>query len=582
MLPESDETKARLAFPLGRRRIGRYELLIPLASGGMATVYWGRFFGMAGFEKLVAIKVIHPHLALQDDFVDMFLDEARLSAQIHHPNALEIFEVGEDEGLLFMVAELVRGQSLQALINAASQAQESLEPQVYLSIIAKVCDALHSAHTLKSADGSPLHLVHRDISPSNILISYDGFIKLIDFGIAFAMGRDSTTRSNVVKGKLGYMAPEQWTKDPLDRRADIFSLGVVLYCLATGQNPFPGDTDAEQISQLLKADPIPPRVIFPKLDAALERTILKALAKHPADRHQTAEELRIELRALLLPFGGLVESTDIAALMVRYFSKRIERDRIILERAIATAPDATVGSPLGEDETSIEGRSALVETMEGLPNRPFQSAAEAKGQALSDTERMDHLAATAKSHRRQWALIFIIPAVALAVGLAMLLNVQQWARDLLSGAHSTELSPKAVQKTSGIGLDSSSVAPTQAVAEKIEQPSDRPTDDAETAKSVALALEGLPDAARVWIDGKDAAVVHGRIWVPGDGRQRKLKVIAKGYLPYQETIAPKSDGQIALQLQKKRTTPQRKSKVYKAKDKTTDNEMLAQCPYCDR
>jgi serine/threonine protein kinase len=538
---------------------------------------------MAGFEKFVAVKVIHPHLAAQSEFVKMFLDEARLSAKIQHPNALEIFEVGEDDGLFFIVAELVRGQSLMDLIVAAPQFGESLEPRMYLSIIAKVCDALHFAHTLKSSDGSPLHLVHRDISPGNILVSYQGVVKLIDFGIAQAKGRHSTTRTGVVKGKLAYMAPEQWKKQPLDQRADIFSLGVVLYYLATGQHPFPGDTEAEQLARLVDATPVPPRVMAPNIEPALERTILKAMAMQPSERHQTAEELGWELRQLILPVGGVVDNTDIAALMGRYFSRNIERDRETIEKAIAGFPTPDSGAPL--EERASFGL---------LPQK----------EAKSDTECISRPFVVEKSSRMQRAFVVTVSLVMMAAALSLYYYFQSTADKTSSAEPSTGSPSMLLRHASDNDLDSSSAAKAEVMEGPVPQPADipepipdlshagsehieqhrqgrdGPSDEAVAVESVAILLKGLPDSSTVLINERVATLVDGRVLVPADGHNHKLIVLAEGYLPYQVTISPKEDGQLSVQL-KRKGVPQRKSIMNRRKAKTPDNETLAECPYCD-
>src|SRR5512137_562086 len=202
--------------PIGRTRIGRFDVIYPLSQGGMASVHVGRISGMAGFEKLVAIKVIHPNLASEASFVRMFLDEARLAAQIHHPNVGEVIEVGEDDGLYYMVSELIVGQSLRNVYRRAEALGREIPRPMSADICAKVCQALHEAHELKDGDGKPLGLVHRDVSPRNVLVSYNGFVKLIDFGIAFAQGRSSHTDAGKIKGKMGYMPPEQLRGEPAD------------------------------------------------------------------------------------------------------------------------------------------------------------------------------------------------------------------------------------------------------------------------------------------------------------------------------------------------------------------------------
>jgi serine/threonine-protein kinase len=474
-----------LMFPLGRRKIGRYELLHPLASGGMATVFAGRFFGMGGFEKLVSVKVIHPHLAGKQDFVEMFLDEARLSARLHHPNAIEIFEVGEDDGLLFIVAELVHGRNLEQVLKAAKVNGTPLPTRSYLSVMARVCDALHAAHTMTSSDGSPMHLVHRDISPSNILISYSGHIKLIDFGIAFAKDRISTTRTNVVKGKRGYLAPEQFSKETLDCRTDIFSMGVVLYCLATGKHPFPGENESQHVAALLSGKPVSPRVLQPDMPIGLERTILKALAQDPANRHQSAEELGQELRSILLSLGGLADNVDIAGWMELAFSTQITEEKKQFKRAAQALQEAE-RTPLPDSLSNLElYQGDRLENPTGGETTLLKSRRRAA--APSGTELLNHLSARAQSQQRpRW--LFSILGFA-TVGLVFFLYSAVWQ---------TAQSPTVISPTTDHSLDepketpASSTESTMVADTSVEEPAlfiELPVD---TARDTTQAAEELP------------------------------------------------------------------------------------------
>ncbi|MBN2716767.1 MAG: serine/threonine protein kinase, partial [Deltaproteobacteria bacterium] len=227
----------RATWSLEGRKIGRYELIYHIASGGMASVYAARLTGMAGFERLVAIKVIHPHLALEPTFIQMFQDEARLAARISHPNVAEIYELGESDGIYYMAVELVRGKDLSQILSKSRDKHIALPLRFLVEVVRQICDGLSEAHRLKGANGTPLHLIHRDVSTRNILVSYSGHPKLIDFGAAFAHDRLAHTATGHIKGKIGYMPPEQIRGESLDHRADIYSLGVVLYTAATACHP---------------------------------------------------------------------------------------------------------------------------------------------------------------------------------------------------------------------------------------------------------------------------------------------------------------------------------------------------------
>jgi len=351
--------------PIGRNRIGRFEVIYPLAHGGMASVHVGRISGMAGFEKLVAIKVIHPHLASEESFVKMFLDEARLAAQIHHPNVGEVIEVGEDDGLYYMVSELIVGQSLRNVYRRAEALGRKIPRPMSADICAKVCQALHEAHELSDGDGKPLGIVHRDISPRNVLVSYNGFVKLIDFGIAWAKGRMSHTDAGQVKGRIGYIPPEQLKGQPLDRRGDLFSLGVMLYLMVTGKHPFPGVSDAERMHKIVNGIFVPPRLVNPGIEPELEAVIKKAMAASPDARYASAAEMGRDLKSYVhlsstLP-GGWDSSNELKAVMHDLFEDEQIKHR---ERARAAAEVVGSGKALAPRERTPKGAapSSLGET----------------------------------------------------------------------------------------------------------------------------------------------------------------------------------------------------------------------------
>lgn len=304
---------------LGHKKVGRYEVLFPLAAGGMGGVHVGRLLGMAGFERLVAIKTIHPHLAQDNTYIEMFLDEARLAAGIHHPNVAEVLEVGEDDGLYFMVGEFVRGQDLRHLVERAQEVGQPLSQAMCAKICSIVCQGLHAAHELTDANGEPLHLVHRDISLRNILISYDGFVKLIDFGVAFARERLVHTETGALKGKMGFMSPEQIRGENIDRRSDVFSMGVVLCLMLTGQHPYPGGTDADRLRNVVEGKHVSPGSFRDDLDPDLEKIILCAIAQDPKNRYQTADEMRLTLEAVAKKSREEVDSTALGKIMRELF-----------------------------------------------------------------------------------------------------------------------------------------------------------------------------------------------------------------------------------------------------------------------
>lgn len=279
--------------------IGRYEVLYPLATGGMASVHVARLLGIGGFERLVALKIVHPHLAQEEEFVHMFLDEARLAASIHHPNVGEVIEVGEEEGLFYMVSELVMGHDLRGLVRRMNGTGERLSADLVAHIAGEVARGLHAAHEVLGSDGESLNLVHRDVTPRNILVSYDGAVKLIDFGVALARGRHTQSTVSTIKGQAGFVSPEAIRGEPVDRRSDVFSLGVVLYWLLTRTYPFVGRGEVDWIQRVLSGRFHLPRSVDHGIPPELEKVVLRAMAHRPEDRYQSAAQMADDLDAFI-------------------------------------------------------------------------------------------------------------------------------------------------------------------------------------------------------------------------------------------------------------------------------------------
>ncbi len=352
------KTTERLAAyfrPSNKQTFSRYQLLFRLASGGMANIYVGRLLGTAGFQKLVAVKIIHGHLAEDPEFVKMFIDEANISSRISHPNVVQIHELGLFQRHYFMVMEYVEGENLNALLRRT-------QPDYCCAarLIAEAAAGLHAAHTLCDERGQALEVVHRDIAPDNIIVGYNGTVKVVDFGIARARDAAHSTRPGTVKGRFSYMAPEQALGKPTDHRADIFSLGVVLYELVTRQRLFRGQTDAETLRAVLRAKVPPPSSVDPGVPPELDAIILTALSRSPDHRFQTAADLRLTLEGFLHKAGASVGPEEIAAMMSSHFADRVAQKRDTLQRAHEAPPQT--GLPTLDGGTD-PGLAALTSTM---------------------------------------------------------------------------------------------------------------------------------------------------------------------------------------------------------------------------
>lgn len=271
------------------QRIGRYELIRPIASGGMATVHLGRVVGAGGFQRLVAIKLMHPHIASDPEFVGMFLDEARLAAGIRHPNVVATLDIEQSDGGLGLVMEYVEGSAAHMLIKALRSEQQRLPLPVALRIVLDALAGLHAAHELRGPDGRPLGLVHRDVSPQNVLIGIDGVSRITDFGVARAEARISSTRGSQVKGKVPYMSPEQLRAEEIDRRSDVYAIGVVLWELLTGQRLFKAPSDGALVASVMSGPRASPAQVDPAIPPALDAVCMRALAATNA-RFATAAE----------------------------------------------------------------------------------------------------------------------------------------------------------------------------------------------------------------------------------------------------------------------------------------------------
>jgi serine/threonine-protein kinase len=367
---------ARLFEPgKGRQRVDRYELVGEIASGGMATVYLARLGGVGGFQRFVAMKRLHPHLQGEKEFVEMFLDEARLSAGIHHPNVVSILEVGASPVGYYLVMEYVEGDTLaRILARAASQGQRIPTP-ITMRIVLDTLHGLHGAHELRDDHGALVHLVHRDVSPQNVLVGVDGIARITDFGVARATSRLTTTRVGQLKGKLAYMAPEQAEGEPIDRRADVFSAGVLIWETLASKRLFKADNEAATLQRVMN-DPIPDlRRIAPHLSRELAAVVARGLDRDPARRFQTALEFADALEAAALERDGIADSRDVAAFVKSMLGQEIEQQREAVRAWIARSEPSQVAltPPQAPSSVSVAAMS-LPEGSSGLMGGEYSGA----------------------------------------------------------------------------------------------------------------------------------------------------------------------------------------------------------------
>ena len=332
--------------------LGRYELLIPIARGGMASVWAARITGAHGFQKIVAVKTMLPEFDEDPDFEKMFLDEAKTAARIRHPNVAEILDLGEEDGVLYLIMEWVDGEPLH-LIAREKQARHGIPVALVARIGTDAATGLHSAHELRDSDGSLTEVVHRDVTPANILVTYDGVVKVVDFGVAKSSANAQMTRVGQTKGKIPYMSPEQARGEVVDRRTDIFALGIILHQLCTGKHPFRGDNDMATLRAIVDRNPIPsPRQFRADLPEALEAVLMKALAKDRLERFATMAELAMALEEAI-PAAKRASPADLGEFMRGLLGNRGDKRRAAIRQAARAADErAAAPPPSGSDVPS--------------------------------------------------------------------------------------------------------------------------------------------------------------------------------------------------------------------------------------
>jgi eukaryotic-like serine/threonine-protein kinase len=341
----------------------------------MAEVFKAKSYGVEGFEKIIAIKRILPTMGEDRDFIKMFIDEAKIAGQLAHANICQIFELGRIDGSHFIAMEYIWGKDLLQIQNRLRKTKQGMPINMACFVIAKVLEGLDYAHRKRDPLGRPLEIVHRDCSPQNVLVSYEGEVKVIDFGIAKATSRNSRTMAGVLKGKFGYMSPEQVRGLPLDRRSDIFAIGTMLYECLTGERLFQGETDFSTLEKVRNVDIAAPRQVNPQIPEAVETIILKALAKDVEDRYQWCSEMLADLQAYLMSQDVVFTAKSLAGWLKDVFAQEIDRERHLLEQYKRVGRDGLIaGVPSAQAKLDVDehlGEAGQPEgdaTMLGGPN----------------------------------------------------------------------------------------------------------------------------------------------------------------------------------------------------------------------
>ncbi len=527
-------------------RLGRYELLLPIAKGGMARVWAARQHGIHGFSKTVAIKTILPNLAEEPEFERMFLDEARIAALVHHPNVCEIYELGEEGKVLYLAMEWISGESLVHILRSSGK-MAPMDARLASRIVADACAGLHAAHNLTDEQGRPMNVVHRDVSPHNILISADGNVKVADFGVAKALGQmHSATMAGQVKGKIGYMAPEMITGAPVDRRSDIFAMGIVLYEATTGQRPFTGEGDPQVMHAILQGKFTLPSRIIRSYPPELEKIVLQAMSMDPAQRFHTADRMRHALEEWLAHSGSIVSQSHVGHFVQQRVGSTLSKRRERI-RAAANAPApgdiSASGAHVGVGPTT--GTPSVQSVVSGVqqagaspwptnpptpaPSVPGSDASSGTGPALTPQgpSTGKYLVAAA---------IGVLVATLIGVAGIFALRAHQGAGDKpVPTAPATDTAvPTAVTPKEP--------APTTSAAPSVA-PSATPP-----AAGKPIAITGLPDGAVLTIDGTTQDPSMREVPRPAAGKTTDVVIHAAGFQDFTKTLDDQAPPSLEVKL----------------------------------
>ncbi|MBK9063758.1 MAG: protein kinase [Acidobacteria bacterium] len=488
-------------------QFGRYQLLEKIGSGGMAEVFKARMRGEEGFEKIVAIKRIVPHMAANDAFITMFIDEAKLAAQLNHNNITHIFDLGKVDAWHYIAMEFVEGKDLRTLLKLGKERSYPLPPELALFVAAKIANALDYAHRRPAADGTELNLVHRDVSPQNILISYEGDIKLCDFGIAKAASKVSTTISGALKGKLQYMSPEQAWGKRVDRRSDVFSLGAVLHEMLTGAPLFEGDTDMSVLERVREGEVEAPSARGVEVSKRVDQIVLKALAKNPQERYQNASEMEKDLHAVLYAFQPSPGPADVAI----YLHRLLEAPESSptgdeIDAAFDKARDS-VPAPAAAPVLQKKGRGLLIHQTGEMQipytppaPAPRESAAVPRREApRAAAEAAASIPAAGESKGSRTGLVAGIGLAAAAlVGVALFMTKDRWSGPKAAPpapAPKTEVSAPAPETASAPAPAPAAEGPRVVDPKAVEAEARRLAAEREKAATAAKAASAKTGAA---------------------------------------------------------------------------------------
>lgn len=431
-------------------RIGRYEVICEIARGGMATVYLAHLGGLGGFRRLVAIKRLHPHLASETQFVSMFLDEARLVAEIRHPNVVPTLDISDTMQGLCLVMEYIDGAPLTKLLKHAAKQKRGVNPRVAIRVMLDSLAGLHAAHELRDHEGLPLNLVHRDVSPHNLLVGSDGHTRLLDFGVARARQRLTQTRVGEMKGKLAYMAPEQASGRAIDRRTDVFAAGIVLWECLAGARLFYGANEADTLSRLMTQH-IPPLSEFSQnTPSALDAVVGKALARDPDERFASAADFAAELERVADEYDLVATFEEVSEAVEEAAGDVLEERRMRARDANSSGINLKPFVP----PVSLPDAGGRPET----PTIPEAPAARPPAHSLLELTNTDIAGTEHKQPKKLW--LFLAGAAALLLGAVVTVSTAGSGSDPVEEAPAAALTSTQPAQPTGVKFAETDEIPT--------------------------------------------------------------------------------------------------------------------------
>jgi serine/threonine-protein kinase len=511
--------------------IGKYRVVAELAKGGMGNVYLAIARGPGGFNKLLAVKELKPSFCDDETYVAMFLEEARLAARLTHPNIVQTNEVGSDGNRHFMIMEFLDGRSLYRIGRHLAR-HDGLPVGAHLRVITEALHGLHYAHELRGFDGESLEIVHRDVSPLNVVVTFDGQAKVLDFGIAKSVDSALETRAGVLKGRIAYMSPEQACGGKVDRRADVYSAGVMVWEAAAGQRLWPHMSDVEILSHLLRDGPPSLRAACPNASPELDAICARAMARHVNDRYPTAAALGEALEAHLAGRADTMSMREIGARITRSFHAERDKTSLLIEEAVSrvreSRPSGTLPSlrsPVSGTISASASRSVVAEVPSLFPGSPSSDPSlkiegSAAGRGLSDSNSSGAIEAPRARAQIPW-----IVGTGAACGVSL----------VLAAALAVAVAHRGGQ---------SSPAPTE---RKVSTSTSVPRPAAEPA-FVTLAVRVSPSTAQIVLDGTRVAGNPFSARFTKDGQPHRIVASAEGYEAKTEEVSLANDVAVDISL----------------------------------